>query len=207
MVAAPTFTPPPSPPDPRFPNLRADVVAGYLAAPDTMVAEVVDGELSLLPRPRRQHARAAGVLNSDLFGPFDRGRDGPGGWVFLPEPELHLGRKPDIVAPDLAGWRRERLPEDFMADDAPAAIDLAPDWICEVISESTQAKDRGKKRRIYRREGVGHYWLLDPRDRTLEVYRLVEGKWLEVDTYEGDAIVRAEPFDAIELDLSVLWKV
>jgi Uma2 family endonuclease len=207
MVAAPTPSSPPLPPDPRFPGLRADVVAGYLAAPDTTVAEVIDGELSLMPRPRRQHARAAGRLGAKLDGPYDLGEGGPGGWVFLHEPELHLGQKPDILAPDLAGWRRERVPKDFLADDATAYTDLAPDWVCEVLSECTEATDRGKKRRIYRRERVGHYWLVDPRDRTLEVYRLVDGKWWEVDTYEGDAIVRAEPFDAIELDLSLLWKL
>lgn len=205
MGAASTPSQPPLPPEPRFPNLRADVVAGYLNAPDTMVAEVIDGELFVMPRPRRQHARAAGKLGGKLDGPFDEGRGGPGGWVFLPEPELHLGRKPDIVVPDLVGWRRDRLPEDFMADEAPAAIDLAPDWVCEVLSEGTEAKDRGKKRRVYRRERVGHYWLVDPRDKSLEVYRLVEGKWLEVDTYEGDVVVRAEPFDAIELELATLW--
>ncbi len=204
--AAPAFTPPPPPSDPRFPNLRADVVAGYLDAPETMVAEVIDGELSLMPRPKPRHALAAVALASDLFGPFTRGRGGPGGWVLLPEPELHLGPKPDILDPDLAGWRRERFPADAFDDDAPGAIAAAPDWVCEILSERTQAVDRGKKRRIYRREGVGHYWLLDPRDKTLEVYRLVDGKWLEVDTYEGDAVVRAEPFDAVELDLSALWR-
>jgi len=207
MVAAATPSLPPPPPDPRFPNLRADVVAGYLNAPDTMVAEVIDGELFVMPRPKPRHARAAGKLGGKLDGPFDEGRGGPGGWVFLPEPELHFGRKPDIVAPDLAGWRRERFPEGALDEDAPGAITVAPDWICEVLSESTEARDRGKKRRIYRREGVGHYWLLDPRDKSLEVYRLVEGKWLEVDTYEGDVVVRAEPFDAVELDLATLWRL
>jgi Uma2 family endonuclease len=206
MVAAGSPSEPP-PRDPRFPNLRAEVVAGYLNAPDTMVAEVIDGELSLMPRPRRQHARAAGKLGAKLDGPYDAGEGGPGGWVFLPEPELQLGARPDIVVPDLAGWRRERLPENFLADDAPAHIDLAPDWICEVLSERTQAKDRGKKRRIYRREGVGHYWLVDPRDKTLEVYRLEGGRWVELDTWEGDVVVRAEPFEAIELDLATLWRV
>ena len=206
MVAASPSQPPP-PPDVRLPNLRADVLAGYRNAPDTMVAEVIDGELSVMPRPRRQHARAAGELHGELRNPFDRGRGGPGGWVFLPEPELHLGATPDIVVPDLAGWRRDRLPADFMADDAPAHIAQAPDWVCEVLSDGTEAKDRGKKRRIYRREGVGHYWLLDPRDKSLEVYRLVEGRWLEVDTWEGDVVVRAEPFEAIELDLATLWRV
>ena len=207
MVAAPTPKSTGETVDARFPGLRADVIAAYLSAPDTVVAEVIDGELSVMPRPRRQHARAAGELHGELRNPFDRGRGGPGGWVFLPEPELHLGPKPDILAPDLAGWRRARVPDDFLAEDAPAHIELAPDWVCEVLSERTQAQDRGKKRRIYRREGVGHYWLVDPRDRTVEVYRLENGRWVEVDTYEGDAAVRAEPFDAIELDLSALWKL
>lgn len=207
MAAATSTSPPLSPPDPRFPNLRAEVVAGYLNAPDTMVAEVIDGELSVMPRPKPRHARAAGKLGAKLDGPYDVGEGGPGGWVFLPEPELHLGHRPDIVAPDLAGWLRERFPADALDEAAPAAITVVPDWICEIVSESTEAKDRGKKRRVYRREGVGHYWILDPRDKSLEVYRLVEGKWLEVDTYEGDVVVRAEPFAAIEIDLAALWKV
>ena len=207
MVAAPTSSSPPLPPDPRFPRLRPEVVAGYLGAPDTMVAEVIDGELSVMPRPRRQHAHASTRFLRRLGAFHDPIGDDPGGWVILVEPELHLGPKPDIVVPDLAGWRRERVPDDFLADDAPAHVELAPDWVCGVISERTQANDRGKKRRIYRREKVAHYWLVDPRDRTVEVYRLENGRWVEVDTYEGDAAVRAEPFDAVELDLSVLWKL
>ena len=122
--------------------------------------------------------------------------------MILPEPELHLGARPDIVDPDLAGWRRERLSE----EPEGAAITVAPDWVCEILSDSTEALDRGKKRRIYRREGVTHYWICDPRIQTLEVYRLVNGRWMEVDTYEGDVTVRAEPFDAIEIDLARLWQ-
>ncbi len=202
MVAASAASPPPAPADPRFPHLRAEVIAGYLNAPETMVAEVIDGELSLLPRPAPRHANAASEVYGELRNPFRRGRGGPGGWVILLEPELHLGARPDIVAPDLAGWRRERFPANGIDEDAPAALTLAPDWVCEVLSESTEAKDRGKKRRLYRREGVGYFWLVDPRDRTLEVYRLDNGRWIELDTFEGNAVVRAEPFDAIELDLS-----
>ena len=207
MVAAPASGSLPLSPDPRFPGLRPEVVAGYLQAPETLVAEVIDGSLSLMPRPRPRHANAASVLNGDLHGPFRRGRGGPGGWIFLPEPELHFGQKPDIVAPDLAGWRRERVPDDFLADEAPAHITLVPDWICEVISDRTEAHDRGKKRRIYRREGVKYYWIVDPRIQTLEVFRLEDGRWVELDTWEGEAVVRAEPFDAIELDLAALWNL
>ena len=207
MTAAPSLTSASSSAGTRFPNLAPEVVAGYLDAPDTLVAEVIDGVLSLMPRPRPRHARAAGVLNGGLHAPFDRGHGGPGGWVFLPEPELHLGPKPDILVPDLAGWRRERVTVDLLADEAPAHLTLVPDWICEVISDKTEAHDRGKKRRIYRREGVGHYWIVDPRIQTIEVFRLEDGRWVEVDTWEGDAMVRAEPFDAIELDLGGLWRM
>jgi Uma2 family endonuclease len=147
------------------------------------------------------HARGATRLGARLGPPFDEGNGGPGGWVILFEPELHLGRLPDVLAPDLAGWRRERMPE--MPD--VAAFELAPDWVCEVISESTEKIDRTRKMRIYRREAVKHVWLLSPTLQTLEVYRYEAGRYLLLDTYEGTAAVRAEPFDAIELDLSALW--
>lgn len=197
---------PPPPTDPRFPNLRADVVAGYLNAPETKRAEVIDGELSITPLPNPRHALTLGNLYVALSRPFDHPSDGPGGRLFLMATEVHLGPKPDILIPDLAGWRRERVPATFFDDD-PEHIALTPDFVCEILSESTEAKDRGKKRRIYRREAVRHYWIVDPRDRTLEVYRLDNSRWNELDTHEGDAVVRAEPFDAIELDLSVLWKL
>jgi Uma2 family endonuclease len=189
--------------DPEFPNLPYEVVEGYRNAPEAMIAEVIDGELSLMPRPRRRHLRAAGELHGELRGPFDRGRDGPGGWVFLDEPELHLGPRPDIVIPDLAGWRRERLGEGFL--DESDALTLAPDWCCEVLSPSTEKVDRGRKMDVYHRESVGHVWLLSPTLRTLEVYRRADPGWLRVATFEGDALVRAEPFDAVELDLTGLW--
>ena len=190
--------------DPEFPNLSPDVVEGYRNAPETMVAEIIDGELSLMPRPRLEHARSAGELHGELRGPFDRGRGGPGGWVILPEPELRLGPRPDVLAPDLAGWRRERLPEGFISG-AFAAV--APDWCCEVLSTSTEKVDRGSKLAIYHREGVGHVWLVSPVLRTVEVYRRADIGWLLLATFEGDAVVRAEPFDAVPLELAGLWSL
>jgi len=207
MAAGPTSSSAPSPPNPRFPGLHPDVIAGYLEAPDTMVAEVIDGELSLMPRPKPRHAHAAVRLSGRLRGFTDPDGDDPGGWVILIEPELHLGPRPDILVPDLAGWRRERFPEGAFDEEAPAAITVAPDWVCEVLSESTETKDHGKKRRIYRRERVGHYWIYDPRDGSLEVSRLENGRWLEVDVFEGDGAVRAEPFEAVAIPLAALRKV
>ncbi|MDO9016832.1 MAG: Uma2 family endonuclease [Deltaproteobacteria bacterium] len=190
--------------DPEFPNLAPEVIEGYRSAPAHLVAEIIDGALSLMPRPRRRHSRSAGELHGELRGPFDRGRDGPGGWVFLPEPELHLGPRPDIVIPDLAAWRTERTPPGFLADDA-AGITLAPDWVCEVLSPSTASTDRTKKLPIYRREGVGHAWLIDPTAHTLEVFRRHDLGWLLIATFAGASVVRAEPFDAVPLDLAGLW--
>lgn len=169
-------------------------------APPHMVAEVIGGELHLNPRPAKPHAVAATALGEELGPPFKRGRGGPGGWVILDEPELHVG--PDILVPDLAGWRVERMPE--IVDDEPFFI-LAPDWVCEVLSPRTAKYDRSDKLAIYAREGVQWAWLVDPLQRTLEVMRLEEGKWSLLGVWRDEALVRAEPFDAIELDLAVLW--
>jgi Uma2 family endonuclease len=198
---------PPSPADPvsdpRAPNDPA-VETAFAATPETMVAEILDGELHTMPRPRPRHARAATRLARRL-GPFDDDPGDPGGWVILLEPEIHLGPKPDKIVPDVAGWRRGRLPASVFDDNAPGAITIFPDWACEVLSETTERIDRGKKMRIYRRERVRHVWLASPTLETLEVYRLEDGFWTLLETFEGDAVVRAEPFDAIELPLAALW--
>jgi Uma2 family endonuclease len=173
-----------------------------LAAPRHLVAEIVDGALYTHPRPAVPHARASSALGGQLEGPFDRGRGGPGGWVILDEPELHLGAEPDIVVPDLAGWRRERMPRLPMQD---AFIRDAPDWICEVVSPSTQGFDRKEKMDVYARERVPYAWLVDPLAKLLEVWRLEGDKWMRLGTWRGDVLIRAEPFEAIELELGALW--
>jgi Uma2 family endonuclease len=174
-----------------------------LAVPDQFVAEILDGELYTTPRPASPHAIASSNLTGDLNGSFGRPPGGsggrPGGWWILVEPELHLGA--DVVVPDLAGWRRDRLPE---IADIPA-FTLAPDWVCEVISPSTAGVDRVKKAQIYAREGVSHFWLLDPIARTLEIHRLEQGRWLVALTHVGDEPLRAEPFDAIALNPRDWW--
>jgi Uma2 family endonuclease len=171
-----------------------------LALPENVVGEIVDGELHVSPRPASPHALAASSLGTDVFSAFHRGRGGPGGWVILFEPELHIGGQ--VTVPDLAGWRRERMPE---IPDVPF-FELAPDWICEVISPSTSRLDRVKKLPHYARWGVGHLWLVDPLQRTLEVFKLNGGgNWELLSTHSDDDKVRAVPFDAIELDLALLW--
>jgi Uma2 family endonuclease len=177
----------------------ASVYEQFLAVPRHLVAEIIQGVLVTQPRPAARHAHAASVLEIDLGGAFHRGRGGPGGWVILMEPELHLGQ--DILVPDLAGWRRARMPE---PPDAPA-FELAPDWVCEVVSPSTAALDRVEKLPIYARESVGHASLVDPIARTLEVFKRDGQHWVLLGTYRDQACVRAEPFDAFELELGALW--
>jgi Uma2 family endonuclease len=181
------------------PAKRHATYEDLLAVPDTLVAEIIHGTLVTHPRPAAPHARAASRLGIDLGGPFDRGKGGPGGWIILDEPELHLHG--DILVPDLAGWRRERMPE---LPHAPA-FELPPDWACEVLSASTAAIDRADKLPVYAREKVPWVWLVDPILHTLEVHRLDGATYRTVGTWRDDANVRAEPFDAIELELASLW--
>jgi len=170
-----------------------------LALPDHVVGQIVDGELHVAPRPASPHAVATAAIGEELGPPFKRGRGGPGGWVILDEPEVHLA--PDVVVPDLGGWRRERMPE---IPHAPY-FTLAPDWVCEVLSPSTVRLDRGGKLRVYARERVAHVWMVDPLAQTLEVLRLDGETYRIVLTAAGEERVRAEPFDAIELDLAIFW--
>ena len=170
-----------------------------LRVPSHLVAEILNGELYATPRPALRHARAATVLAAGIFNPFDRGQGGPGGWLFLYEPELHL--QADIVVPDLAGWRTSRLPT---IPDA-AYLTIAPDWLCEVLSPSTERIDRATKLAIYARGGVSHVWLINPINETLEVLALANGRWTLLATHVGAVTVRAEPFEAIEIELSTLW--
>ena len=181
------------------PARRKATYDDLLAAPDTMIAEIIGGNLHTQPRPASPHARAASRLGSKLGRPFDEGEGGPGGWIILYEPELHLHG--DVLVPDLAGWRRTRMPEMPHA----AAFELAPDWVCEVLSPGSAATDRAEKMPIYAREKVGHVWLVDPLEKTLEVYRLDGGRWIQLGAWRDDVRVRAEPFDAIELPLASLW--
>ena len=171
-----------------------------LAAPAHVVAELVHGVLHQSPRPALLHAQAATVLGEELGPPFKRGKGGPGGWIILDEPELHLDQ--DTIVPDLAGWRRTTLPE---LPDAPF-LTVRPDWACEVASPSTRALDRGPKLEVYQREQVPHLWFVEPLDRFIEVLELDGETYRIVQRASDDQSARLRPFDAIELDVGALWQ-
>lgn len=182
------------------PARRRATYEDLLAVPRHVVAEIIGGELRTHPRPAPRHAHASSRLGARLNRFFDEGDGGPGGWWILDEPELHLASG-DIVVPDIAGWRVELMPE----LPSTAYFETVPDWICEVLSPSTAAEDRADKMPIYADAGVAYAWLIDPLLRTLEVMRLESSRWSVRGTFRGDALVRAEPFDSIELSLAGLW--
>ena len=170
-----------------------------LDAPRHMVAEIVRGALHMQPRPAFRHAIAGSSLGMEIGNPFQRGRGGPGGWWIVDEPELHFGE--DILVPDLAGWRRKRMPE----PPDEAYLTLAPDWVCEVLSPSTRKLDLEGKRPIYAREGVEHLWFVDPAARTLEAFALEGGAWSPAGAAREDEPVRLPPFEAVIFPLDALW--
>ena len=170
-----------------------------LDVPPYKVAEVVDGTLYIFDRPAAPHALASSGLGNAIGPPFQYGRGGPGGWWIIDEPQLHLGE--DIVVPDIAGWRRERMP---VYPDT-AYFTLAPDWVCEVLSPSTRKFDLGGKSAVYARAGVGHIWFVDPIARSLEVRELRGTKWVKIATLHDDATVSLPPFEAISFCLGDLW--
>lgn len=183
-----------------IPARRLAVYEDLFDLPENMVGEILNGELHTHPRPAPRHARAYSSLGYVVGGPFDFGSGGPGGWWILDEPELHLGG--DILVPDLAGWRRERLPK----LPETAWFELAPDWVCEILSPSTARVDRAIKRPIYAREGIPFLWLIDPDVRTLEVYQLGEtGQWLLLATLQENDSVAQPPFAAVPFALDRLW--
>lgn len=171
-----------------------------LNAPPDKVVELIHGVLHVLPRPAALHTRAASELGAELLFPFGRGRGGPGGWLILDEPELHLDEH--VLVPDLAGWRRERMPE--LPDTA--FFSLRPDWVCEVLSPSTAKLDRSEKMPLYAKHGVQQLWLIDPIVKTLEVFRLDGQTWRLLKVQRDDDRVRAEPFEVHEFELNLLWQ-
>ena len=181
------------------PVAREATYADLEAVPEPLVAEIIDGVLEIHPRPGPIHAFAATGLTGELAGPFQRGRGGPGGWVFSAEPELHLGQH--VVVPDMAGWRKDRLPE----LPTTAFVDVEPDWVCEILSPSTARLGRGAKRRVYAEAGVEHLWLLDPAARELEAFSLVGRRWMLSATVQAGELVQAAPFHTVAFPLDALF--
>jgi len=179
--------------------LREARYEDLLGLSDNLVGEIINGMMYSQARPAPKHARASSTLGTDIGSPFDRGRHGPGGWWILDEPELHLGKH--VFVPDLAGWRRERMPK----LPETAWFELAPDWVAEVLSPATACKDRVLKMPLYAEFGIKYCWLIDPDLRTLEAYVNEGGRWVVLGTWADDDVADIAPFEAVPFELAALW--
>ena len=184
------------------PQRKPATYADLLALPEDARGEVLGGEIVASPAPLPRHSKVQRAVGRFLGGPFDDddGHGGPGGWWIFAEVDVALGPH-DIVRPDLSGWRRERLPRPGNA----RPIDVVPDWVCEVVSPSTAARDRVTKRNLYPQRGIPFYWLIDPEARVLEALSLRDGVWVEVGVFDDTANARIAPFDAVELAVGRLF--
>ena len=180
---------------------RASLYEQLCALPENLTGELIDGQLHAQPRPSGRHGLAERALNVDLGGPYDFGRNGPGGWWIIPEPEVHFVRDSEVAVPDLAGWRRERMPR--VPDDQ--RFEVVPDWVCEILSPTSARRDRIVKLPFYARHGVAYAWLVDPEAHTLEAFALRQGHWLLIASLQDDAAVCVAPFDAVAFSLADLW--
>jgi Uma2 family endonuclease len=179
---------------------RPATMADLEALPDNVRGDILDGELYVMSRPRAPHSHLEGVIGADLEPPYQRGRQGPGGWWILVEPGIELPGSPE-VSPDLAGWRRERMPK----LPTNTSIRVVPDWVCEILSPTTRGYDQLKKRPFYAKHGVEWLWYVDPEARTLVASRLEGGRWVELGVYGEDQKARVDPFGEVELELGGWW--
>ena len=168
--------------------------------PDNVVGEILNEELVVSPRPAFKHARAGSSLVSKIFDSYDEGNTGPGGWWILYEPELRFPY--DVVVPDIAGWKRERLQN----PSEMKVFEVSPDWVCEVLSPSTARHDKISKFKIYAENKVPYYWIVDPLNRVLEIF-ILDGKTYKLAFIFGknDDVKAAPPFEELEFNLGSLW--
>jgi len=183
------------------PSLSGGLYAQLEALSANLIGEIIDGRLYAQPRSANPHALAGSGLGMDIGGAYHRGRGGPGGWWILDEPEIHFIRDTEVMVPDLAGWRRERMPR-LPRDHR---IEVAPDWVCEILSPSTARTDRVIKMPVYARYGVPYLWLVDPLVHTLEAFALHDGRWTVIGLFQEQDLVSVEPFAEIALELGGLW--
>jgi Uma2 family endonuclease len=177
--------------------------AALLAIPEhERFHEIIDGELVRKAAPSGLHGRAQCIVGGRIGDSYSRRPGGrrPGGWWIVTEVEVQLAEH-DVFRPDVSGWRRERLPE--LPRESPILV--RPDWVCEVLSRSNARNDLVKKMRVYHRSGVPHYWIVDPEEETLTVYRWTADGYLVALTAEREERVRAEPFGELELSVAALF--
>jgi Uma2 family endonuclease len=183
------------------PSARPPTLADLDALPPGIVGEIIEGVLYTMTKPRSRHQRTGTGIGGDLRGPFDLGRGGPGGWWIIAEPGIELPNDTKEISPDVAGWRRERMPE-LPVDDP---IRIVPDWVCEILSKPTRRHDQLVKLPYYAKVGVAYAWVVDLEARVLTAYRLEGGAWRVIGAYSDETEARIEPFDVVPLNVADWW--
>jgi Uma2 family endonuclease len=183
------------------PSARPPTLADLDALPPGIVGEIIEGVLYTMTKPRARHQRTSTGISGDLCGPFDLGRGGPGGWWIISVPGIELPNDTKEISPDVAGWRRERMPE--LPVDEP--ISVVPEWVCEILSPTTRRHDLLRKQPYYAKVGVPFLWLVDLEARVLTAYRLERDAWQVIGTYSEETEVRIPPFDAVPLRVTDWW--
>ena len=170
--------------------------------PESLTGQILNGQLYTHPRPNGKHILISSNVGAELHGPFQKGKNGPGGWWILQEPEVHLTLNSEVVVPDLAGWKKERLPE--IPDTHKFTV--IPDWICEIFSPSTESIDKEIKMPLYAKYGVKYLWLIHPIKKSLQAFKLTNNEWILQGTFEGNDAISIEPFDSINIKLNDLME-
>ena len=160
----------------------------------------MNDELVTRVRSTGKHILTASNIGAEYYGPYQKGRAGPGGWWILREPEVHLKLNEVVVVPDLVGWRKSRMPH--IPDTHKFTV--APDWVCEILSPSTTCVDREIKKPLYAHYGVKFLWIIDPLAVILETFELHGADWQSTGMFKGDSIVCAAPFEEKSVNLTSL---
>lgn len=179
----------------RAPPTRNSASAedAFANAPSNLRAELLHGTVLMAPAPAPLHQVHVAELLRRLSGYDRRGRGptDPGGWLIVPDPEVDLGEAPDKFRPDVAGWRFERATFSLREP----AITVAPDWVCEVLSPSTETIDRAIKAPLYASYGVEWLWLIDPEDCSIEVFHNDRGTFRPTHTFRASSAGSLPPFE------------
>jgi Uma2 family endonuclease len=183
------------------PSTKPPTLADLDALPPGIVGEIIEGVLYTMTKPRMRHQRTTTRIGAGVSDPFDMGRAGPGGWWIVTEPGIELPNDTKEISPDVAGWRRERMPE--MPVDEP--IRVVPDWVCEILSPTTRRHDMLRKQPYYAKIRVPFMWLVDIEARVLTAHRLDGDTWRTIATYSDESEARIAPFDAVPLNVASWW--
>ena len=178
-----------------------DLYGQLLDLPENQVGEIIHDQLYVQPRPSWLHGQAEGSIIAGLHTLYRRDGGKTDGWWIIPEPEIHFRRDQEVLVPDIAGWRKARLP----TPPKDHRCEVIPDWVCEILSPSTEQKDRTIKMPLYARYHIPFLWLVHPILKTVEVFMLHQEQWQSVGVFSGDTQIVMPPFDTITLDLALWW--